>query len=98
MGKKNIAREGDLCIGHDSCPDTVVTTYSDNVKVEGKWCARIDDQCDSHGCPAHTIHVRHIAVGAAKVLVNNRKMAYKDAAIDCGGRIGAGASKSYVGP
>ena len=89
------SRHTDMCVGHDNCPNTTVTTHAKKTYIGGLLAARIGDECDIHGCDIHTPHVRHISEGYSKVIIEGKEAAFNGSAIDWGGAVVQGHNKTF---
>ena len=93
----NSARLGDIGGAHDVCPPREIITASDDVFINGRGAARLQDQLALHGCDIHPPHMGNIASGSRTVYINGRAAARIGDAVSCGGNLAQGSPNVFVG-
>lgn len=92
------SRLNDTGSGHASWPPTTVMSASTNVITEGLGQARKTDPLIPHASPSPSpVHNRSISGSSTTVKTNGLGTARIGDAIDCGGMLVSGASKTNVG-
>lgn len=90
-------RQGDCCIGHDSCGPVPLTGCSSNVLINGKGAGRVGDNYSPHGCVAHPSHADKISAGSSSVFINGIPAGRVGDAVSIGGAVRDGRGNVFIG-
>jgi len=90
-------RQGDNCTGHDGCSPVPLVGCSPNVFINGKGAGRAGDNYAPHGCPTHSPHPDHIAVGSSTVFINGVPASRIGDAVSSAGAVRDGSGDVFIG-
>lgn len=83
---------GDIGTDHDGFPPTPIITGSQDISIDYKPAARVEDSLDSHAKPRSSPHARTITTGSSTVFFNGKAAAITGSEVSCGGVIIGGSS------
>jgi uncharacterized Zn-binding protein involved in type VI secretion len=89
-----VVREDDLCSGHAGFPPRAATSFSSDVKVNGKGVVRLNDTWANH-CNV-TCHTGTQATASSSVKVNGVGVARIGDTISCGSTNANGSSNVLI--
>lgn len=89
---KKAATVGDIGTDHDGFPPTPIIEGSQDIIIDNKPAARVDDALAPHAKPGNPPHDRAITTGSKTVFFNYKAAALTGSEVGCGGVIIGGGS------
>lgn len=93
---KSVCLEGDLCTGHDGYPPRPNTSWSTDVRINGRGVHRQGDTWAEH-CDGPSCHSGYLLQGSTSVYCNGLPVGRTGDPISCGSFVATGSDNVFCG-